>query len=112
RVVSTKHPDNPNTTNFLNRYWTVKLNDISNAIYNVTATYLPGDVTGNEASIKAGEYNNSLPWTKHNLVNTINHTLTDTGIQPVGALTSFSGIASADATSTTISSDNEPACEN
>jgi hypothetical protein len=112
RVVNTKHPDNPNTTNFLNRYWTVRLNDITNAIYNVTATYLAGDVTGNEANIKAGEYNNSLPWTKHNLVNEINHTLTVTGIQPTGTLTSFSGIALADATTTTITSDNNPACEN
>jgi hypothetical protein len=111
RVVNNKHPNNPNTNNFLKRYWNVRLNDITNAIYNATATYLPGDIAGDEGNIRAGEYNNTPSRTNHNQVNRNSHTLTVTGIKSAGELTAASGIALAASTTTTISSDNNPACE-
>ena len=82
KVTKAKHPQNANTTNYLNRYWSVATSAITSPVYKVTAaSYAAGDVTGTEASMVLGAYSSSLPWIKvtGSSVNTSTHTLSATG---------------------------------
>src|SRR5438045_6277786 len=57
KVVNAKHPNNANTTNYLNRYWTVNTSGITNLVYGVTATYVAADVVGGDPTkIAMGKY--------------------------------------------------------
>jgi len=81
KVTNTKHPQNANTTNFLNRYWSIATSGITSPVYQVTgASYAASDVTGTEGSMVLGAYS-SLPWIKvtGSSVNTSTHTLSATG---------------------------------
>jgi trimeric autotransporter adhesin len=82
-VTNSKHPANASTTDYLNRYWSVSLNNITAPVYSLTGTYVPGDVAGTEASIASGSYNGALPWTKYSAVNTGSHFISTTGITAV-----------------------------
>ncbi len=79
KTVPVKHPSNPSTTGYLNRYWTINTSGINNPVYSVTATYLASDVVGSEAGMKMGKYSGALPWVKYDPANTVAHTLTATG---------------------------------
>ena len=70
-----KHPNNANVTNYLNRYWSVALSGITAPSYSVSATYIPYDVVGTEASIDMGQYTGALPWIRFGATNTATHTL-------------------------------------
>ena len=97
-LKNVKHPNNANVTDFLKRYWTVSLNNITAPVYSVAATYVaPGDVTGTEANMSTGIYSGALPWGKGGLTNTVTHTLSATGI--TGAA-DFTGISTAGPTVT------------
>ncbi|MBX2906592.1 MAG: Ig-like domain-containing protein [Taibaiella sp.] len=63
-VANSKHPQNANTTDYLNRYWTVNVNDFAGSDYTFTGTYVDGDIVGTETSISNGRYNGSLPWVR------------------------------------------------
>ncbi|MDQ3846187.1 MAG: hypothetical protein M3342_19590, partial [Bacteroidota bacterium] len=95
-VVNAKQPNNTNTTDFLNRYWNVSTNGITNPNYSVNAIYLAADILGNEANIAAGKYNNSA-WVKYGAVNAGAKTITVNGVTDVGTV-SFSGVTLADCT--------------
>ncbi len=56
KTVPVKHPNNPSTTGYLNRYWTIHTSGINNPVYSVTATYLASDVVGSDAGMKMGKY--------------------------------------------------------
>ena len=79
-TTDVKHSNNASSTNFLSRYWTITLNDISNPNYNVTVEYPSGDISGNESGIAAGVWDGSLPWTKYNTINTGANTISATGV--------------------------------
>ena len=52
-----KHPNNTSTTNYLNRYWQISGSGISDLDADLTAHYVSGDITGNEANIDAAFWN-------------------------------------------------------
>jgi trimeric autotransporter adhesin len=82
-VTNSKHPANASATDYLNRYWSVSLNNIASPVYSLTGTYVPGDVAGTEASIASASYDGALPWTKYSAVNTGSHFISTTGITAV-----------------------------
>jgi hypothetical protein len=92
-VANTKHPNNTNTSSYLNRYWSLTTADINTPVFDFTSTYLVGDVAGTEGSISMGEYSGASPWTKYGTVNTGSHTLTYTGIGSTSS--DFTGITTA-----------------
>ncbi len=91
-AVNTKHPANANVNDYLNRYWSVLLTDITTPVYTATATYVPSDVTGTEANISAGEYA-GLPWHKFGVTDVTTHTLTTGTISDMAS--DISGITTA-----------------
>lgn len=91
-VTKLKHPNNTNTTNYINRYWTIATNAISSPVYDATATYVPGDVVGVEANMEMASYFSALPWLAHGLANTATHSFTATGLTTAGR--AFSGLSS------------------
>ena len=70
-------PNNKSSVNYLNRFWTVTINGITNPV-DVTTAYTVGDIAGTESEIAAGSYVSS--WTKFGVVNTTAHTLSVNGI--------------------------------
>jgi hypothetical protein len=93
RVMNAKHPSNFNASNYLNRYWRLTTNNIGSPVYDITANYLPADVTGTEGAMSMGQYPDGLPWTKYGTVNTGSHTLTYTGL--TNTTSDFTGITTA-----------------
>lgn len=51
-----KHPNNANSQHYLNRYWTLYVNNIANPSYSVDANYAAGDIVNASANIIAGSY--------------------------------------------------------
>ena len=64
-TTATKHPNNANTNNYLNRYWEVNTFGITNPVYNAIFTYANTEITGTESEIAAGVWDGSLPWIKY-----------------------------------------------
>ena len=92
-VGTPKYSNNNSSANYLSRYWTVNTSGISAQSYSVTATYVPGDITGLATLIAAGAYPGSLPWTKFGLVTTTPYTLTANSIS--SSSTVFTGVTNA-----------------
>jgi hypothetical protein len=91
-VTNTEHPQNANTTNYINRYWSVVLSGITSPVYTVAATYVTGDIVGTEANISMGQYPGALPWIKYGSTNVSTNTLTATGV--TNLTSDFTGINS------------------
>lgn len=89
RVTNAKHPQNANTNNYLNRYWTLNTSAITSPAYSLTATYVPADITGTESSISGAKYTGSLPWVKFNALSS--NTLTTSSISNTSV--AISGVA-------------------
>ncbi len=51
-LSNNKHPDNPSTTDYLNRYWILSSSGISGFSCDMTFEYVSGDIVGNEANIR------------------------------------------------------------
>ena len=99
KVTKAKQPQNANSGNYLNRYWSVAASGITSPSYAVTgATYSTGDVTGTEGNLSMGQYAGSLPWVKFGATNTTNHTLTSTAVTT--ATSDFTGITTANPAAT------------
>ena len=58
-----KHPDNESDNHYLNQYWEVGLNGITNPNYSISAQYQNADISGTENEIAAGIWDGSS-WTK------------------------------------------------
>ncbi len=78
-----KHPLDPNTGSYLNRYWNLSGNGVTDFISNVAFDYLPGDVVGTESLIRCIRLL-PAPAVTYDPANIAIHRLTATG------LTSFS----------------------
>ena len=74
------HPNNANTNNYLERYWTINTIGITNPVYDITLTYASTDVVGSESNIAMGSYLGSLPWTKYSAANAGSNTISASGI--------------------------------
>jgi len=93
KVVNVKHPANTNSINYLNRYWTITNNGISNPVFNIDVSYVAADVNGSDAAISMGKYAGAVPWTKYSAANQALKTITATGVSNTGSLT-FTGVSS------------------
>ncbi len=82
-----KHPNNSNTTNYLNRYWTVSQSGLSGFSADVTATYTEGDIVGTQSNMATAQWNGSV-WTEFGAVNSPLKTLNAT----VSSFGDFSGL--------------------
>jgi len=51
KLVNAKYPDPAITGNYLNRYWTLTQNGITNPLHNALFQYVPADVVGSENQI-------------------------------------------------------------
>ncbi|MGI8599779.1 MAG: beta strand repeat-containing protein, partial [Chitinophagaceae bacterium] len=89
RVVNSKHPNNLNNTDFLNRHWFTTFSGITNPVYNLTATYLAADVVGSDTRISPATYA-SVTWTKNGTINTGSRTINLTGLISSVAVTGVS----------------------
>ncbi|WP_321370370.1 HYR domain-containing protein [uncultured Draconibacterium sp.] len=87
-TTANKHSDNASSSNFLSRYWTITLNDITSPIYSISADYSFSDISGTESEITAGVWTGSLPWTKGNQAS--GNTISASGITNSGII--FTGI--------------------
>ncbi|WP_321288847.1 HYR domain-containing protein [uncultured Sunxiuqinia sp.] len=105
-TTESKHPNNANTANYLDRYWNIDVTGITGLTYDVIANYSDNDINGSESEITMGVYNGTLPWTRGN-INTSNNTISSTGIADESI--SFSGIAAAPPT-VNITADNSTIC--
>lgn len=92
RVTNQKHPQTSNIANYLNRYWSVSPSGISNAVYSVSAVYVPADVIGSDSSVFMYRYSGALPWVKYAAANTSSKTLTAAGLTVITA-SDYSGFA-------------------
>ena len=55
-TTGSKHPNNANTTNYLNRYWTITTNGITNPSYSVDADYTASDIINSPSNLKVSSY--------------------------------------------------------
>ncbi len=87
----TKPSQNANTTNYINRFWTVTPSGISSLSYTAVATYIVADIQAGstETNIAMGAYPGSLPWIKFGTESA--HVLTSGAVTATGA-TIFTGI--------------------
>ena len=92
KVANTKHPNNANINNYINRYWSINSSGITSLVYDITTTYLVTDIIGTDANIDMGKYAAALPWVKYNAANTGTNTLTATGVTNIGPAIGFTGI--------------------
>ncbi|MGC8958390.1 MAG: hypothetical protein ACP5OO_01210 [Chloroflexia bacterium] len=76
-LADDRHPNNPSTSDYLTRYWTVTTSGISSFTCTATFYYVDADVMGTEGNIRALRYH-SGNWTAGNLVETANNRFTMT----------------------------------
>jgi hypothetical protein len=86
--IGSRHPQNNNSSNVLNRHWLIHTNGISNMQYSVTATYLSTDVKGTLAGFIAGDYAGN--WKKITGATVGSGTITVTGLTGNTQLTAVS----------------------
>jgi len=78
RVDAMPAPDLPDgTTDFVNRHWTISATGITDYSNTISATYLPGEVTGQEGPIAGAAFENGM-WNNENAMRS-GQTLTATG---------------------------------
>ena len=87
RVLNSKHPSNNAPENYLNRYWIVTPEQISDYVCNVSFGYDHEDVVGQESNIMLGQWDGES-WSVYNPADTADNVLTGT----VTNLAEFSGI--------------------
>ncbi len=100
-----KFTENKSSTNYLSRYWTVTVNDITNSNYTITVEYPSTDVSGTDSQIAGGVWSGSLPWVKGNPANAGANTISATGITT--NTVQLTGITLADPTVTVTTTDAE-----
>ena len=92
KTTASKYTENKSSVNFLNRYWTVSTSGISSPIYNFTANYANGDISGTEAEIAMGAWSGSKPWIKYSNANSGANSVTANGVTSASLV--FAGITS------------------
>ena len=113
-VVDAKHPNNNSTASYLTRYWNVSQTGITNAVANITGTYITGDAVGGEATLAAAQLNGPFnivtnPWIKYGVLSA--NTLTITGATLTSGQTSVISAITAQTLSVTITGEGD-FCQN
>ncbi len=86
-VLNMKHPQNQCMTDYINRYWIVNQNGISNFNVTMKFTYLPTDVVGIESSLSGPRWD-GFGWSDFTPVDTVEHSFTSSNLTSFG---DFSG---------------------
>lgn len=92
-VENSKFSENNSTNNYLNRYWEITQNGISDPEYHIDLTYLTSDISGNENQIYGALYNNN-EWLLLNPVsnNAISADVNQLGVFTGGEQSAFSDV--------------------
>jgi len=85
-LVNEKYPGDPNTSSYLNRYWTVSSSAITGFNCSANFQYNPGDVAGNELQMFSMQVV-PAPFTDFGLVDNALHQLNATGLTASGTYT-------------------------
>ncbi len=96
-VSNTKNSNISESSEYLNRYWTLTLNGVTTPSYDAVFTYLPGDVVGTESQLSGAVYA-SAAWTNLGAVNTGAHTFTASAQTAGGEFTAKAFISSGSVT--------------
>jgi hypothetical protein len=92
-VSNAKHANNTSTTDYLNRYWTLTSNGITEPDYSAIFIYDAADVVGNESNIASALYDGSS-WTSLGSVNSLAHSISVNGISAFGIFSGITGSGS------------------
>ena len=87
-VTNQSYPDPLVTGNFLNRYWTLEQTGITGFECNAQFSYVPGDVTGEEAAISCARID-PLPVVYYGKADTMEHRFTAEGL---ASFSTFTGL--------------------
>jgi len=85
-VVNAKYPEDPNTANFLNRYWDLTASGITPILISAQFQYLPADVTGIESQLSCVRVA-PTPYSLYAPADTLQHQLNAAGVTSAGIFT-------------------------
>jgi hypothetical protein len=85
-LSNVKYPTDPNTGNYLNRYWNILQSGITGFTCDATFQYLPGDVHGAESQIYCVRVD-PTPYMAYDAANTTLHQLTAVGLTTLSTFT-------------------------
>lgn len=85
-LVNAKYPSDPNTVNYLNRYWTVTPTGITGYSCDAAFQYVPADVNGNEQQMFSMQVV-PTPFTDFSIVNFGLHQVIANGLSNLGTYT-------------------------
>jgi hypothetical protein len=97
-LLNERYPDPGITGNYLNRFWTLTSSQFTGFKCDAVFKYAHDDVTGRERYLSCTKVN-PLPWVTYNLVDSIDHQMTATGVTEFGSFTAVK--------STTTTANNE-----
>jgi len=86
RLINSAYPGSE--TNYLNRYWFVNQNGITNPVYNAVFQYLPADVVGLEGGLDCVFVEPGLP-VHYNITDSTLHQLSATAVTESGVFTGW-----------------------
>jgi hypothetical protein len=85
-VSNAKYSNNSSSTDYLNRYWTLTAEGITDPVHTDTLTYVDADIAGTEASLTGGLYNGSS-WSSLGAVSADNNQIIGTNLTSFGVIT-------------------------
>ncbi len=86
RTGGVKSGNNTSTSNYLNRTWIISGEGITEPVYDVSAIYLDGDISGDESALTGGFFNGSA-WTSLGSVDAVNNAVTGQNLTLFGEIT-------------------------
>jgi len=100
-VTNIKHPDNASSTQYLNRYWSIRQSGTNPHTATIAAGYTTADIAGTETGIAAAELTGNFsqsnnPWIKYTAIS--GNTLAITGLALTNQTTTLTGISGANPT--------------
>ncbi len=85
-VANAKYSNNSSTTDYINRYWALTANGITDPVHTDTLTYVDADIAGTEASLNGGLYSGSS-WSDLGAVSAANNYIVGTNLTSFGVIT-------------------------
>ncbi len=105
RVINSAEPHVTGYSDYINRFWEVSTNDITNPNADVNYSYVTNDITGNENNFVATRWNSTSNLKKIGQVNPATHIGIGAGINELGHFTA-AGICTLSATISSSDPDN------
>lgn len=85
-VANAKYSNNSSATDYLNRYWAITADGITDPVHTDTLTYVDADIAGTEASLNGGLYSGSS-WSDLGAVSAANNLIIGTNLTSFGVIT-------------------------